>query len=489
MMHSAQTKDFREWVDEQIRALTPGTVFPSMRKIGSRWGLSETTVRRILREYRDQDRLRLIPGKGAMIPLDKSTAGEPAHVSSSTRDLADYLLKGISMGVFRKGRRLPSNKRLAIQFGVAPATVTKAYRILMTRDLVVKIGRSYWVSSDTPHSPDHKGTVVFTNCLGNDCGNLYQNDQDERYGTMMGLACRRMERELLINGFELQYQPFSEFVASAQNPNRIEREHVAGVYVHGCQKAHLEEVSMGWKWYARHGDASGATLLVSLLRGSHKQLPSNARRVSWGNILTTVARRLAQIAAVRGYAEVRYIFHEENEHMENVLKSIRIYNEIREINAEIDFRILVKPKPRLGGKNEFFKRIYEYRAPQLISQRLSKYGFVDFQKFEKMVYIEKEINFENCPDRKTLVIFAETAQAFTFLQYCRSTMKRVPSEIGIVCLGNDPRYLHHNISCCIPDWETNGYLMAHSLMGDLPVAKTRKGFIRPQALFLDRGTM
>jgi hypothetical protein len=193
---------------------------------------------------------------------------------------------------------------------------------------------------------------------------------------------------------------------------------------------------------------------------------------------------------MRGYSDVRYVFYEENEHMENVLKSIRIYNEIREINPGIRFRVVVRPKPRSGGKAEFFERVYDYRAPPLISQRLSKYESTDFRKFEEMVHIEKEIGLESCPNRgKTLVVFAETAQGFAFLQYCRRTRKRVPSEIGIVCLGDDPRYLHHNISCCIPDWETNGYLMAHALMGDIPVAKTGKGFVRPQALFLDRGTM
>ncbi len=44
------------------------------------------------------------------------------------------------------------------------------------------------------------------------------------------------------------------------------------------------------------------------------------------------------------------------------------------------------------------------------------------------------------------------------------------------------------ISSCAEDWETIGYMAAHAIIGDIPVAKTSKGYIRTDALLLERAT-
>jgi hypothetical protein len=61
-------------------------------------------------------------------------------------------------------------------------------------------------------------------------------------------------------------------------------------------------------------------------------------------------------------------------------------------------------------------------------------------------------------------------------------------DIAVVGLSNDPRLLHRNITCCVPDWERLGYLLAHAAMGDMPVAHSSQGFVRAAALTLERAT-
>jgi len=63
----------------------------------------------------------------------------------------------------------------------------------------------------------------------------------------------------------------------------------------------------------------------------------------------------------------------------------------------------------------------------------------------------------------------------------------VPDDVSLIA-DNDLRHLARGISACVPDWRTIGYSAAHCLIGDVPVEKTRQGFIRPAALFLHRMT-
>ncbi|MBD3241962.1 MAG: hypothetical protein GF331_15340 [Chitinivibrionales bacterium] len=47
---------------------------------------------------------------------------------------------------------------------------------------------------------------------------------------------------------------------------------------------------------------------------------------------------------------------------------------------------------------------------------------------------------------------------------------------------------HMGISCCIPDWDRLGYLMAHAIIGDVPIERSRRGFLHCGSLVLRRET-
>jgi DNA-binding LacI/PurR family transcriptional regulator len=64
----------------------------------------------------------------------------------------------------------------------------------------------------------------------------------------------------------------------------------------------------------------------------------------------------------------------------------------------------------------------------------------------------------------------------------------VPDRVQVVAFDNDPDYHSLGITSCLPDWEGIGYLMAHALIRDFPVERTRLGYIRMRALLLERET-
>ena len=47
----------------------------------------------------------------------------------------------------------------------------------------------------------------------------------------------------------------------------------------------------------------------------------------------------------------------------------------------------------------------------------------------------------------------------------------------IITMENNLENLHKSISSCVLDWDRSGYIMTHSLIGDIPVEKSGKGFV------------
>ena len=65
------------------------------------------------------------------------------------RQLADQVLAGVKSGLLKPGDRLPTERELAAQLGVARGTVRKAYRELADNNLVQVIqGSGVYIHSD-----------------------------------------------------------------------------------------------------------------------------------------------------------------------------------------------------------------------------------------------------------------------------------------------------------------------------------------------------
>jgi DNA-binding LacI/PurR family transcriptional regulator len=85
-------------------------------------------------------------------------------------------------------------------------------------------------------------------------------------------------------------------------------------------------------------------------------------------------------------------------------------------------------------------------------------------------------------------VFSSDAEAARAITWARSRGIKVPAQLGVISLENNPAYYHLGLSYCGPDWENIGYMMAHAVIGDFPLPKTSRGFVRTQALLLEKQT-
>ncbi|MSR83406.1 MAG: GntR family transcriptional regulator [Candidatus Latescibacteria bacterium] len=85
-------------------------------------------------------------------------------------------------------------------------------------------------------------------------------------------------------------------------------------------------------------------------------------------------------------------------------------------------------------------------------------------------------------------IFSRDEEAIAGLNWARQYRLAVPSQLSIVGMENTPRFYHCGLSHCGPDWETIGYLMGHSLIGDFAIERTGRGYLRTRAWMVERLT-
>ena len=57
-----------------------------------------------------------------------------------------------------------------------------------------------------------------------------------------------------------------------------------------------------------------------------------------------------------------------------------------------------------------------------------------------------------------------------------------------MALEADPALIRRGISVAAPDSDTIGYQLAHSLMGDIPLARTGHGYLQTRAMVYERLT-
>jgi DNA-binding LacI/PurR family transcriptional regulator len=120
---------------------------------------------------------------------------------------------------------------------------------------------------------------------------------------------------------------------------------------------------------------------------------------------------------------------------------------------------------------------------------LSKYSQSDTESFERDFLFYKSLDRafdEISPSGAWL--FARDATALAALQWAQTRRIKVPRTLEILSFENSPDSPAHGLSCCVADWDRIGYLLAHALIGDVPVERSRKGFIRMSAMVIERET-
>ena len=483
-MPLSPARELRQWILTEIAKLPPNTCLPPDRELGARWGLSSITVQRTLAKLRDEGQVIRIPGKGTFTP-GKDSPGDQAMETKAgiPRDTAvEHLTKSmvrmIAEGVYRKGKPLPPVKYIRNHFKVSSETVTLTYQNLERLGYVEKIGKSYWVGTiDRLLSEKPRREVFFIRFDSADFASIFNSDP-------IALAFQKMERELYHSGYFLHPEKASNLDALAREWDRTGR-YPAGVVFYAVDASHLPFLRA---FFARSPEIrkNRVRVLIHAQNNDLSELTAHANVFSGGNVETDMARVIAHYLLGRGFREANFCVH-ASELAERWRANffLKIALSIQSVIPDFKLRFVVQREAGAERDPDFFQSLgSEYRK-----YLEAKYPAANMRHLEENVTFSSDV-FESCsrhPGAK-LWIMSRDSMAAEGLQWLQSRGIRVPQDMSVIGFQNDPRFYHLGISTCGPDWDSMGYTMAHALVGDVKLARSKKGFLKVRCHMVDKLT-
>ncbi|HAO99863.1 MAG TPA: hypothetical protein DCQ83_07440 [Fibrobacteres bacterium] len=486
-MKNSRSKEFQKWILAEIARLPPNSCLPPDRELAKQWDLSAITIQRTLSKLREQDKIVRIPGKGTFTPGLEKPGSKPLEVKanvpreSSVEHLVAGLVRLISEGVYRRGSALPAINFIRNQFKVSSETVTAAYQLLEKSGYVEKIGKSYWVGQlENLMTPRPRKEVFFFRFGAGDFRDILEAGP-------VSLAFQKMERELYGYGYYLLPENVERMDALAREWE-TEQRWPAGLVFHAVTPEHIP---LFQRFFDEHPglNKNRVRILVYGEKGDLSPLTRHAQVLSRGNVHTSLARMTAHYLLAQGHREAVFCFDESELTGTTPFHFFfKIALTIKSVVPGFIFRTVVQSRPGSTLNRTFLRAI----GPEYQQYLRSKYPNVDLKSLEEhLVISEKAI--EACAEYPSAKIwlFSTDEKAAAALQWLRnrgSAGPRVPQDVGLVGFQNDPRYYHLGLSTCGADWDQMGYMMAHSLIGDVKLAHSGRGFLKVNCQLVDKLT-
>jgi DNA-binding transcriptional regulator YhcF (GntR family) len=481
----SRAMEFRQWVISEIEKLPPNTCLPPDREMVSHWGLSPITIQRTLAKLRDEGKLVRIPGKGTFTPDTKHPSDRPMEAKegvlrdSAAEHLTKSLIRMIAEGVYRKGKPLPPVKYLRSHFKVSSETITLAYQNMENLGYVEKIGKNYWVGRiDRLLAERPRREVFFLRFGPGDFSSIFNSDP-------IALAFQKMERELYHSGYFLHPEN-ADNLEGLLKKWETSQQYPAGLVFYAVDGTHLPFFRNLFTRYAVALKKHRVRVLVHGQNNDLSDITRHASVFSRGNVETDMARVLAHHLLDKGCREAILCVHEsEFEERYRANFFLKIALSIQSIIPGFKFRLIIRPKPDSTHSLGFVQSL----GPDYRKYLESKFPGADLNALEQAIEFEPDV-FEACRRHRDakLWIFARDKMAAEGLQWLENQKISVPKDISVIGFENDPRYYHFGISTCGPDWDVIGYVMAHSIIGDVKMALTQKGFLKVRCNMLDKLT-
>jgi hypothetical protein len=169
--------------------------------------------------------------------------------------------------------------------------------------------------------------------------------------------------------------------------------------------------------------------------------------------------------------------------------AVKIRPELTHLSEGALLRIAVNPPPGQRTIDSYLANVRGRITEQNQRGILSKYRDTPFESITRDVsfFDPARPAFHDYTDAD-IWVFTSHRQAAQALEWARGRKIEIPGQLSIVSLEDDPSYYHLGITYCTIDWETVGYLIAHVIIGDIPIERTSKGFIRVRAQVVERLT-
>lgn len=482
-MPSEPTRLLSQWLTEQVQKLPAGTPLPTTEALATRFGISPRTVNRALAGFIRTRKIVRVRGRGSFVGGPDDLPRSPTRVArrDPVQTVVDAVSDEIATGAFRVGDPLPALKYLRVRFSVAPDTVSEAYRRLVKKGLVVQIGRTFWVGGRLIEllNASSRVEVYLLNPFGEDCANIFQGDD-------LAIAYRRMEQELMSKRVLLRYE-------SAHTTERLARAWrkkgpPLGVVLFKTTPEFALEHLRPLRSFMKA--SSALKVLADISSGNPGVLAHDALVLSRGNILTSCARTLSRFLVQSHYRNALFCFDNTRfmwGHYGIPRAIARVRAELRRLNSSFHYKFVISDTQPESAADRFFGDDDFKRG---LTQSLSKYEHTTWSE------LSAETIFSATPPEQLVQLYPEAdiwvcstaALAVEIVRCLRALKRRIARDVSVVSLEDNPHYYHMGLSCCAPDYDRIGYLAAHAALGDIPVARTRQGFIRTEACVVERLT-
>lgn len=475
-----QASELRAWLQQQVDTQPQGTRLPTDNELARAWGCSPRTARRVVKAMEASGKVERVRGSGTFVGTRPTDILESRPRGSSAELVADHLRTRIGTGGLKRGRALPQVKEVCQQFAVTSTTVGRAYRLLEQDELVTRIGKRYYVGSaaSLETSPSRPLAVVY-----NVSGRRFE---DMLIGSELhGPAYRHMERELMECGYRLSYQgreQLDNLVARRLGPEQTP----AAAVISYVRSAEYDEYMPLLQRLVRPRREHLRILVVS---GSHRRPLGGLYQLCTGNLTTIRARRFALFVREQGYRTVSFFQRYSESHMPVLLHNMKVHREFLHYCPHARFRSHLHFSPRLQNYESLVRHIIEELGEEYMTGLLSKYEPLTYAR------IARDCTMDNGPEQpfashvdSDLWLFESQDDAVAALHWIEDNGMEVPRDMHVASLEDRDEHYGMGITCCGYDWQSTGYLMAHTLVGDMPVKRTRRGFIRTEGLILRRHT-
>ncbi len=479
-----QKKLLVEYLRATIGEQAPGYRLPSAATLGTRFGLSRVTVSAVMRPFVARGELVRRVGSGtyvAPLPSAEPATFPLAGQGSSAERFARTLEAMITDGVVRQGQALPSVKYLARTYRVSDKTVIAAYRRLVAKGLVVKVGKRFWNQSPGEIARPRGMREVFL--LVHDEEELRLVFSRRTFGAIYRLA----EDMLCAHGYTVRYAFFAD----------------------------LERLSRQWKrtppfgllcYHANETDMAVLSRHVRPLRTKYRgnmpvliewhprdlnRTPYPFPSFSMQQMTLAIARTLADFIGRNGFRAADLIMRQECFYGKEgeglvLIDFLWIMQEVLRIQPGCKLRLAVikdRPENTLEG-------FLAYRAKKShIVDVIEMANCIARGAPDRMVFVDSlEQLVPPRRDSRFLYITHLDEDAAGLLALLARAGIDVPRRVSLISTDNDPSYYHLGISRCEIDWYGLGSLMAHAIIQDFPVRFDHRNRLPVRAQVLEKLT-
>ncbi len=479
-MDNTGTAHLRAWLVRTAKSSPAGARLPTARDCARRFGLSLSSVRRVFSEFRRDGALVSVRGKGTFVHSVPQPQVAPRRTDDAAARLTTALTGLIAAGDLRHGDPLPSHTYVVRRFRVTPRTVTAAYAALVRRGLATRVGRRHWVGQlRSLVRSDLCKEVLLLTCRAGPPREFFHDDH-------LGLALGKMEIELQHYGYRLRAVPLDQL-------ERIRHDIADGRW--GPQGFVFYDVADDEAMerrvrHLRHAYRSQRRMFPPILAVTSAFLTLDPRIVvvNAGHIATTQARDCARWLVESGRMRAT-VFIDTDDRTLAFERLLKIAPELLHLQPSANITFAIR-SPRAGTTPRTVLSaagaVRDWRWVRAMMNRYEPFSDERIMAFFRFVPSLRQAFGRSMTS--DIWLFPHTATAVEALEWLARASGEHSRTPGVAVFDNLVYTRHKGISCCVPDWDRLGYLMAHALVGDIPIERSRHGFVHCSSLVLRRET-